>query len=246
MMVDVSQGAEIVHSANEVATVCKVIGRYLRCKIRGETPPYFMWFGASSRTGTIGLVEAGLELARQIEKGQLPMPRYLFVTTGSCGTQAGLLVGLMLAGIPTEVIGVRVVDKAVTNRFAVAYHANRTVRYLRKLAPEFPSIHISPSEIRLLDDYFGGQYGRPTPEGKSAIRRLWKTEGLHLDPTYTGKTFAGMLDFIQDRHLTDEPVLFWHTYNSVDISKFIEGVTKEEMPVDLQPYFDQSLYDSDL
>lgn len=246
ILVNACNRARTIYSPHEVVSVMKMLVHYAQCKLNRYTPPYFMYFGGSSRPGNAGFVEAGLELAKQIHEGQLPLPRHLFVATGSCGTHAGLLIGLRLAGIPTEVIGVRIVPKIVTNRFVVAFHANRTIRFLRSLDPTFPAMHVSAAEIRLLDDYFGGQYGRPTAEGKAAIRTAWETEELCLDPTYTGKTFAGMLDFIRDKNLRDEPVLFWQTLNGADLSSYVAGASRDELPAELQRYFDAPLCDPDL
>ena len=246
ILVNCFQQAKIVLAGNMVTCVLKIIGMYLRCYVTGKTPPYFMFFGGSSVLGNIGFVEAGLELAAQIEAGALPMPKYLFVTTGSCGTHAGLLVGLRLAGLPIEVIGVRIVPKIVTNRYVVAWHANRTVRCLRRLDPSFPVMRFRAAEINLLDDFYGGEYGRPTSEGKAAIRLLQETEGMKLDPTYTGKTFAGILDFINRRHITHEPILFWQTLNGVSLDDCSSKASPEALPAQLRRYFKEPLYDPDL
>ena len=220
ILVNQGQGAHMVYSANEAVSVGRQIGRYLAARLAGKVPPYLMWFGGTNRVGIAGFVEAGLELAEQIKAGQMPEPRRLFVATGSCGTQAGLMIGFALAGLKTEVIGVRVVPKLVTNQIVVAAHANRAVRYFRALDPNFPSIRFGAAQVRLLDDYFGREYGRPTPEGKQAIDALREQEDLILDPTYTGKTFAGLADFVKKQGSVDEPIIFWHTYNRMDLAPY--------------------------
>ncbi len=246
ILVNQSQQAKLIYSSSEAASVIKAIDMRFRPGFQGKTPPYFMYFGGSSTIGTVGFIEAGLELAKQIGEGALPLPRYLFVTTGSCGTHAGLLLGLKLAGIPTEVIGVSVVPKAVTNRFVVAFHANRAMRLLRKLDPSIPKLRIGASQVRLIDNFFGGQYGRPTPECKAAIKLAEMTQELSLDPTYTGKTFAAMTDFLQKIDIGDETVLFWQTLNNVDLSKHYNSVSLADVPPKMQRYFSEDLFDSDL
>ncbi len=238
--------AQFMHAPNDALNVLNVMRFYLTKKIKGEPAPYFMYFGGSSVLGNIGFVEAGLELAEQIKRGEMPLPKHLFVTTGSCGTHAGLLVGLKLAQLPIQVIGVRIVPKIVTNRHVVALHANRTAAFLHRLEPSFPRLHFNAAEINLIENFYGGQYGRPTEEGKAAIRLFRETENQALDPTYTAKTFAAMLDFIKRRRLTGEPVLYWQTLNTVDLSAHTAGRSPEELPPPLRHYFTEPLYDPDL
>lgn len=246
LLVNLHHDARMFYNENVVASFLTAARLCLVPRLRGGTPPYFMFFGGTSRAGTTGFVEAGLELAEQVEAGELPCPKRIFVATGSCGTHAGLIIGLKLAGLPTQVIGVRVVEKQVTNRRVVALHANRTARYLRKLDPAIPAIRIGASEVQLLDDFFGGAYGRPTPEGKASMELLRETEGLTLDPTYTGKTFAGLRHHIEKNRLTHEPVLFWNTLNSADLSAFCEGVSPDDLPPGLKQAFTRPLADPDL
>lgn len=246
ILVNHCQGARFVHNANEVMIVLRAMKMYLDFRRTGEVPPYFMYFGGSTPVGNIGFVEAGLELAAQIKKGELPLPRYLFVPTGSCGTHAGLLVGLRLAGIPTEVVGVRVVPKAFTNRFVVTWHANHVARYLRRLDPSFMRMRFNAAEVRLLDGFIGGGYGHPTPEGKEAMRLMQSTEGLHLDPTYSGKTFAALQQFVKDRSLADEPVLFWQTYNSVDLARYCADARPQDLSPEMRRYFTMPRIDPEL
>ncbi len=246
ILVNHSQKTKIVYSPNDVVGFLKMMEMCVRPRLQGAMPPYFMYFGGSSPTGNVGFIEAGLELAQQIRNGELPLPRYLFVTSGSCGTHAGLMLGLKLAGIPTEVIGVRIVPKILTNPFVVSWHANRTMRFLRGLDPSIPRLRINPAQIRLIDNFFGGQYGRPTPECKAAVNIAKKTGELMLDPTYTGKSFAAMIDFIRRKNITDEPILFWHTLNQVDLRPHYEGISPDELSEPLRRYFQEDLFDSDL
>ncbi|HLO30113.1 MAG TPA: pyridoxal-phosphate dependent enzyme, partial [Anaerolineales bacterium] len=70
-----------------------------------------------------------------------------------------------------------------------------------------------PSDIPLLEEiYSGPKYGAPSAVCLSAIRRLARLEGVLLDPVYTGKAFAGLLDLVEQRRLgTKEPIIFLHT-----------------------------------
>jgi len=246
ILVNHALGAKFMFSGNDVFNVANILRFYAGQRLRGAKAPYFMFFGGSAPRGNVGFVDAALELAEQVSRGETPLPRYIFVTTGSCGTHAGLLVGLRLLGLPTEVIGVRIVPKAVTNRAAVALHANLIVRLLRSYDPSFPKMHFRAGEIHLLDNFYGGQYARPTREGKEAIRFLKETEGLPLDPTYTGKSFAGMIDFIRRLPDKNAPILYWQTLNAVDLSPHIPRDVPADLPAPLKRYFTEPLYDPEL
>jgi len=243
-----SLGMDIHLYHNKVAAVACGLARYLaRIAIPRGGRPHFIYFGGSSTIGTIAFIDAVLELREQIDAGDLPPPAYIFVATGSCGTMAGIEAGLRIAGLPTKVVGIRVVDKIVTNRYMVSFLANRAISFLRRIDPTVPAVQVRAREIILLDDYFGGAYGRPTPEGKHAIRLLAEHEGIRLDPTYTGKAFAGMLGFLRHSEDVDRPALFWHTRNGVDLSGHLRtGLKPEELPARLRRYFEDPLYDPEL
>ncbi len=246
LLVNQHLGAKMIYSPNEAVSVIKVIGHYIKGMFGAAPNPYFMWFGGSNPYGACGFVEAGLELAAQVKEGYLPAPKRIFLPTGSCGTHGGLLVGLKAGGLDVEIVGVRVVPKIVTNRYVVAYHANKVAGFLRGLDPSFPKIKVKPSQVHLVDDFFAGGYGRPSVIGKEAIALAQETEDIILDPTYTSKAFAGMLHFIKDKGIGDDPILFWHTYNRVDLSEYEKMTPDETMPKGLKKYFTAPLYDPDL
>ncbi|MDP8225752.1 MAG: pyridoxal-phosphate dependent enzyme [Candidatus Lernaella stagnicola] len=246
ILVDHSCNPIYLLSRNEAEAAVKMMLHSRRVAHETGTPPYFMYFGGSSRIGNVGFVEAGLELAAQIKAGDMPEPSRIFVATGSCGTHAGLLVGLRAAGSNVRVIGVRIVPKIVTNKLVVATHANLVASYLRHIDSTFPAMHFSTRDIDLLDDFFGGEYGRPTAAGKEAIFLARDTDGIDLDPTYTGKAFAGLLAYLYSCPDRQAPILFWHTKNGLPLDRWTEGVAPESLPPMLQRYFTEPLYDPEL
>jgi len=139
---------------------------------------YFLYPGSSNTTGTIGYVNAVFELKNQIEQGLIPQPDVVFCPVGSNGTQAGLYLGMRLAGLPAEVIGVRVSVSHV-GPFAAATPANvknlikTTSRHLKDLSGKTSPISIP--QPRMLQSYFGRGYGHPTTAGRNAARamRVW-------------------------------------------------------------------------
>src|SRR5690606_34083336 len=109
-------------------------------------------------------VNAGLELAKQIDAGLCPDPHAVYVACGSCATSAGLALGLAAGGVSTTVVAVRTTDRLFANPFRLkrlVYHAEHL---LRRRDPHFPQVAGRAFESLLLDHVeFGKGYGKPTP-----------------------------------------------------------------------------------
>ncbi|MFQ5602250.1 MAG: 1-aminocyclopropane-1-carboxylate deaminase/D-cysteine desulfhydrase [bacterium] len=162
----------------------------------------------------LGWVNAVLELQQQVASGCLPRPDGLFCPLGSGGTAAGLSLGLNLIGWPTKVFAVRVVDRIVANRFNVNRLLKKSVRLLQKAHPEKDLNKNWGENIHILHKFAGKGYSQPTPQAEKSIELLQAQEGLTLDSTYTGKTFAALLALCQQAHFKHQNILFWHTLNS--------------------------------
>ncbi len=182
--------------------------------------PYYIPGGGSSPRGVLGYVNGALELARQIDNGDLPLPDAIFVAAGTCGTLSGLALGSRMAELPCPIIGVRVVDKVLANPLVAASLANRAGKILADCGVEVP--HIGPTDITIIDNQIGPGYGEATAQGTRALERAQKLGGLELDPTYTAKAFAGLLDFIEQSQKPLTNLLYWHTLSSADLSPLIE------------------------
>ena len=138
------------------------------------------------------------------------------------GTTAGLIVGARLAGLKSRVIGVKVSMTEYSNVRGTISLANKTAALMRLYDPAVPEMKFTPADFDLELNFFGGEYGRVTPEGEAAVDLVKKTEDIGLETTYTGKTLAAVLDFVKkDKSLNGAPVLFWNTYNSVDYSETV-------------------------
>lgn len=191
-----------------------------RQKLRRRRP-YIVPPGGSNVAGIIGQVEAGLELARQVEAGVAPEPDAIFVPLGSGGTVAGLSIGLAAAGLTSRLIAVRVVPRAVANRALLRSQIKRTVRHLCELDTRFPNVaEIARSHIEIDGSEFGGGYGEPTSVARNATRVAREHAGIALDPTYTSKTFSGLLRRARGE-LSGKRILFWHTLNGADLSTLV-------------------------
>jgi D-cysteine desulfhydrase len=176
-------------------------------------PPGLILPGGSVPLGTLGIVNAALELGEQVESGIALRPTAIFVALGSGGTHAGLAAGLHLLGWDVPVIGVRVSDRLRLDRAKVAKLAERTLDLLRRADPSRSIPALAPGAMVVREGYLGEGYGHPTEAGDRAGRLLRETEGLFMDRTYTGKAMAAMLDAARGGEV-DGPLLFWNTYNS--------------------------------
>jgi len=134
------------------------------------------------------------------------------------------------------VVAVRVVDRVASNA--------RRVRALvaeieDRLRPPGGGAHERPLPVfRVEHRFFGGAYGRSTPAADQAVQRA-AGAGLRLEPTYTGKTFAALLADAKAGRLAKKRVLYWHTYNGVDLSALIAGGPgPSALPRRLRRYFD--------
>lgn len=171
--------------------------------------PYVVPMGASHGIGALGYVECAQELIAQCEDKGI-QPSHVFLTTGSAGTHGGFLAGLRLLGSPVQVVGISVSEDAPTKRAKVQDIIDQVAEVMETNVPP-----VRDNDIVVLDDYVGDGYGVRTEAAEGAIRRLARTEGLLLDPVYTGKAMAGMLDLLENNKLegVQDPV-FLHTGGS--------------------------------
>ncbi|HPA39064.1 MAG TPA: D-cysteine desulfhydrase, partial [Phenylobacterium sp.] len=166
--------------------------------------PYVIPGGGSNTIGALGYVDCALELVRQADAQGLKIDR-IVTATGSAGTHAGLVAGLALAGadIPVLGIGVRApkeTQEANVHKLAVATaemlgHGDRVTR-----------------EMTVADcDYVGEGYGLVDEAVIEALKLAARTEGLLLDPVYSGKAMKGLIALAQQGMFKGETVVFLHT-----------------------------------
>ncbi len=169
---------------------------------------YFMPVGGHSTTGCYGYVEAACEIYEQIlELGLAPAQTTIVTAAGTGGTLAGLIAGLALLGSPLHVLGIDIgkLWKGFPESIA---------RLATSLCANLGSkVEFSASDIPLIENTYAGQaYAQPTTQGTQASQLIAQTEGILLDPVYTGKAFAGMLDLIDQKKFDpNENLIFLHT-----------------------------------
>ncbi len=191
--------------------------------------------GGSSPVGCLGFVNAGLELAAQIRTLGLPQPDRVYLALGTVGTAAGLLLGLRLAGLRTQMVAVRVVRQDV----ARPERLTGLVRDTRRLLDCGDAPGEELPEIR--HEFVGPGYARFTPEGVAAMALADRELGLRLEGTYTGKAFAALLDDARKGRLEGETVLFWNTYNSRPLNETALAGDYRALPEPFHFYFEQPL-----
>lgn len=242
LKLDHAFGAEMHYSGNQVFWAIKMFftfaWRWLCALVTGSPRPRLIMPGDSNGLSSLGYVSAAFELRDQIRRGEVPEPDYIFVAAGSCGTAAGLIAGLRLAGLRTRVVCVRVASGLFSTPGAVAGTANDALDEIRARSfGTVPDVHVREDDVVMLDNYYGDGYGASTPEGTAAIERLSRTEGVQLDGTYTGKAMAAMLDFARQPAQRGRRIMFWNTLNSVDMTRHTENVSAQDLPEDFQHLF---------
>ena len=174
--------------------------------------PYVIPGGGSNETGALGYVNAAFELTHQANERSLRID-HLVHATGSAGTQAGLVVGMeaMHSGIPVYGVSVRAAKQAQEEN--VYGLAQRTAEFMG-LSPDL----VAREKVVANSDYVGDGYGLPTNSMVEAVKMLASFEGILLDPVYSGKGFAGLVDLIRKGHFKkNETVVFLHTGGSVSL-----------------------------
>lgn len=170
----------------------------------GRTP-YVIPFGGSTPLGALGYVNAVRELGQQMRSTGHESAD-MVVAVGTCGTISGILVGTQSFMPEAQIIGI-----------SVLWPSSRILSKVAWLAQEASSFIGSRWEddserLTVHDAYVGEGYGIPTEGCKEAILLSARTEGLILDPVYTGKAMAGLIDLARKREIgQDRPVVFWHT-----------------------------------
>lgn len=167
--------------------------------------PYVVPYGGSNPVGASGYVAAMTELHAQCVERALTFDHIVFASS-SGGTQAGLVVGAGAARGPGRILGISVDLPADALREKLADLAARTARHLEL------DLAFDPGDFAVNDDYLGGGYAVVGNLERDAIQTVARSEGLLLDPVYTGRAFGGLIDLIRGGAFkTDEKVLFWHT-----------------------------------
>jgi D-cysteine desulfhydrase len=220
LLLDRLLGAEVHYLGDdEWARVGERMERLAEAARRGGSRPYIIPESGSNEVGALGYLECAVELAEQINRGA---PRFdtVVITAFSGSSQAGLLMGKQLAGLPAEIVGVPIASPAAEVRDCVA-------RTIEKAIRRFGFAIDVPKTIHLLDGYQGGGRAGIADEELEAIIRLAREEGVVLDPVYTVKAFRGLVDTLsRDPKALGQRLCFIHTGGLYSIFPFRDRLSR--------------------
>lgn len=166
--------------------------------------PYVIPGGGSNAVGALGYVDCALELVRQADAAGIVIDR-LVTATGSAGTHAGLVAGFALAGADIPILGIGVRAPKETQEANVHKLAVET-------AARFGHEDRVTRDLTVADcDYVGAGYGLIDEAVIDALKLAARTEGLLLDPVYSGKAMKGLIALAKQGVFNDETVVFLHT-----------------------------------
>jgi D-cysteine desulfhydrase len=173
---------------------------FKEAEIAGKKP-YLIPHGGSSAIGALGYLEAMREL-----KDQGFDPDWIVFASSSGGTHAGMALGARVYGLKSKVLGIGIDNLNLEFNNTIANLANEASNQLGL------AINLDPADILLNEDYCQSGYGKLQPTEIEAIKLFASKDGILLDPVYTGRAAAGMLDLIGKGYFKlEEQILFWHT-----------------------------------
>lgn len=202
-------GAELHRHATPRRLKLAAPGIIARSWVRDRRLPWYLPAGGSNEYGALAYVEVALEIAEQVREGMLPEPATVVTAVGSGGTAAGLALGLKVAGLRSQVLGIVVNDAFPLTAEVVTALSNRTAALLhRSGAPQ--QERLKPQDVAMRSDWLGATYGDPTPASTAAVADAERA-GLDLEPVYTGKALAAMRDMAASGSLAG-PILWLNTH----------------------------------
>ena len=171
--------------------------------------------GGSSWLGSVGFVAAGLELADQVAAGTMPVPDRIYLASGTMGTAAGLALGIALAGLDTTLHAVQVSHTSIANERVLRRLIEKSAAMLHRLDRSFPADLAMRVRCVLRGGYFEPGYARSNAKTDAALHIAKTDLGLELEPTYTGKALAALIDDWPAIARNGENVVFWNTYSAL-------------------------------
>ncbi|HNT53400.1 MAG TPA: D-cysteine desulfhydrase family protein [Anaerolineaceae bacterium] len=222
LLLDHLLGARIVFSGDRSR---EAVAEEVLAELKSSgAAPYFIPVGASNAIGAAGFVAGMEELYHQMEQGNLQADRIVFASS-SAGTQAGLCVGAKLLGFRGQITAIAIDSTREQLSQEVAHIAAGLIQRLRvKMA-------FSPEEVIAYDSYLGAGYSIMGAPEQEAIELVARHEGILLDPVYTGRAMAGLIDLIrQGQFSRDENVIFWHTGGSAALYAYANQLMGQSAP----------------
>lgn len=209
VLLDELLGAQLHVASDTGSATNDELARLVAQATRAGRRPYVIPVGASDAVGSLGYVNCATELLEQCAAAAID-PSHIVVATGSAGTHAGLLGGLRLQGSAIEVLGVAVSETSAIKIGKV----RRVVDQLLEMLGVAPDL-VPDRDIVVVDEYVGEGYAIAAPDTLHALRMAAQLESLILDPVYTGKAMAGLVDLVRTGQLHGaRDIIFMHTGGS--------------------------------
>jgi L-cysteate sulfo-lyase len=201
---------------------CSAYAAELMARLTSEGKrPYLIPIGGSNVIGSLGYVRCALEILQQLRNENQTIDQ-IVLATGSAGTQAGLLAGLIMAGSAIPVLGICVSRSGVAQQTLVSGLLQELLSYLG-LDPA-----LAEGRVFANGDYYGEGYGMATASMVSAVKQCAQLEGLLLDPVYTGKGMAGLIDLCQQGVIAQgSRQMFLHTGGSPGLFAYQEEFKRQ-------------------
>ncbi|MDO5725760.1 MAG: D-cysteine desulfhydrase [Tissierellia bacterium] len=192
-------------------------------KLEGEgRKPYIIPGGGSNPIGALGYVACAEEIMEQLFDKALVID-HIVVPSGSSGTHAGMVAGLTGVNANIPITGVSV-SRPVEKQAPLVLNLARETAKLLGIQNE-----IADDLVAVRDDFVGPGYSLPTDSMIEAVQLLARTEGILLDPVYTGKAFAGLIGMVREGKFDkDDNVLFLHTGGSPALYAYQETILEEK------------------
>src|SRR5688500_14309115 len=228
LLQDIAHGAELRFTRRMETVPTALFATTLR--YRGDRAVVIP-AGGSDAIGTLGYVNAALELAEQIENGIVPAPKTIIVAAGTLGTAAGLALGCALANLAVQIHAVRITSRLVTNDRVLSRLIRGAEEILRRAGGPQGNADRALASVQIEHDYLGRGYGIATDAAAAAVDALSQT-GIHLDQTYTAKAAAALL---AEAQTAEPPVLFWHTLSAHE-PPLPQHVTIDNLPAPFKAY----------
>ena len=231
ILTDVDAGAALVYGGGYARSAWRFQ------QARRAPGAYVIHPGAAGPRANLGYVDAVLELAAQVERGEMPRPDVIVLPTGSSGTLAALALGTAWLGWDTEIVGVRITLRVACNALTIGFVRARTARWITERAPEFGrALGARRGRYRLFHGAIGPGYGHPTPEAVAAMERYRALTGKAGEVTYSAKALVGLHAVARDPAYAKKTILLWQTLS--DVRPTIPEGTRERVPHDLRWVFE--------
>ena len=209
LLLDGLFGAKIIHVADRKDRD-RILQETFDSAAADGKKPYLVPYGGSSPTGALGYAFAMEEFMKQMQDfrslGDFGSLGWIVFGTSSGGTHAGLVLGQRMFGFKGKVLGISIDEPETWLKTHVSELATKASEKLGE------RMEFGPADVLANDSYCKAGYGVLTEAEREAVHLFARNEGLLLDPVYTGRAAAGMIDLIRTGFFKkDETILFWHT-----------------------------------